>query len=70
VCRFEKMGPKVGGRWAAQRLGELFELGFVSIGRFTGSDRVSFSYVTENLQSLIDAGAVAVVGRDITAWLS
>lgn len=54
------------GRWqvGSQRLRELFELGFASIGRFTGSDRVSFSYVTENLQSLIDAGTVAVVGRD------
>jgi len=54
------------GRWqvGSQRLRELFELGFVSIGRFSGSSRVSFSYVTENLQSLIATGTVVVVGRD------
>ena len=55
------------GRWQVgnQRLRELFEFGFVSIGRFAaGSSRVSFSYVTENLQSQIDAGTVVEVGRD------
>jgi adenine-specific DNA-methyltransferase len=54
------------GRWqvGSQRLRELFDLGFASIGKFTGSERVSFSYVTENLQSQIAAGVVAVVGRD------
>lgn len=54
------------GRWqvGCHRLRELFNLGFVSIGRFNGTDRVSFSYVTENLQSQLEEGSILIRGRD------
>ena len=41
-----------------------FDNGFASIGRFTGTDRVSFSYVTENVMSQIRSGEIEVVGRN------
>jgi adenine-specific DNA-methyltransferase len=54
------------GRWqvGAGRLRELFDLGYASIGKFRGSDRVSFSYVTENVQAEIANGSITVTGRD------
>lgn len=54
------------GRWQVgnQRLRELFDGGYASRGRFTGSDRVSFSYVTDNLFQQIESGQLAVTGRD------
>lgn len=53
------------GRWQVgnQRLRHLFKNGFASIGRFNGSNRVSFSYVTDNILDLIDSGEVVVTGR-------
>jgi adenine-specific DNA-methyltransferase len=54
------------GRWQVgnQKLRKLFKTGFASIGRFNGSDRVSFSYVTDNVFELIESGEVTVSGRD------
>ena len=54
------------GRWQVsnQRLRDLFEGGFASIGRFNGSDRVSFSYVTDNVFDLIESGEIVIQGRD------
>ncbi len=54
------------GRWQVsnQRLRDLFEGGFASIGRFNGSDRVSFSYVTDNVFDLIESGEIVIKGRD------
>lgn len=54
------------GRWQVgnQRLRELFDGGYVSRGRFTGTDRVSFSYVTDNLFQQIESGEIVVSGRD------
>lgn len=54
------------GRWQVghHRLRELFEQGFVSIGRFNGGDRVSFSYVTDKLFEQIDAGEIEITGKD------
>jgi adenine-specific DNA-methyltransferase len=47
-----------------ERLRDLFSKGYASIGRFNGSDRVSFRYVTDNLFSLIESGEIVVTGRD------
>src|SRR5204863_2860745 len=47
-----------------KRLRELFDGGYASRGRFTGSDRVSFSYVTDNLLQQIESGQIAVSGHD------
>ena len=54
------------GRWQVgnQRLRDLFRDGFVSIGRFNGGSRVSFSYVTDNVLDLIKSGEVVITGRD------
>ncbi|AYH20408.1 site-specific DNA-methyltransferase [Pectobacterium parmentieri] len=54
------------GRWQVgnKRLRYLFDGGFASIGRFNGSNRVSFSYVTDNVLDLIESGKVAITGRD------
>lgn len=54
------------GRWQVgnQKLRDLFKDGFASIGRFNGSDRVSFSYVTDNVFDLIKSGEVVITGRD------
>jgi adenine-specific DNA-methyltransferase len=54
------------GRWQVGnlRLRELFERGYASVGRFTGSGRVSFSYVTDNISDQIESGEVIVAGRD------
>ena len=54
------------GRWQVgnQRLRDLFDGGFASIGRFNGGDRVSFSYVTDNVFDLIESGEVVIQGRD------
>lgn len=54
------------GRWQVgnKRLRELFEGGYASIGRFNGSNKVSFSYVTDNLFEQIEAGEILVTGRN------
>lgn len=54
------------GRWQVgnERLRELFKFGYASVGRFNGSDRVSFSYVTENLIAQIESGDIVVSSRD------
>lgn len=54
------------GRWqvGATRLRDLFSRGFASVGRFNGSDRVSFSYVSENVLEQIESGDIEVVSRD------
>jgi adenine-specific DNA-methyltransferase len=54
------------GRWQVgnQKLRDLFKNGFASIGRFNGSDRVSFSYVTDNVFDLIESGEVVISGCD------
>jgi len=54
------------GRWqvGATRLRELFATGLASIGRFNGTDRVSFSYVTENVLAQIESGVIVLTGRD------
>ncbi len=54
------------GRWQVgnQRLRDLFKDGYASIGRFNGSDRVSFSYVTDNVFDLIESGEVVIAERD------
>ncbi len=54
------------GRWQVgnERLRILLSQGYASIGRFSGSDRVSFSYVTDNLFSQIETGEIVETGRD------
>ncbi|HAV9475458.1 TPA: site-specific DNA-methyltransferase [Escherichia coli] len=54
------------GRWQVgnKRLRYLFDGGFASIGRFNGSNRVSFSYVTDNVFDLIESGKIVITGRD------
>tara|TARA_R110002126_G_scaffold213048_4_gene359592 strand:+ start:12487 stop:14646 length:2160 start_codon:yes stop_codon:yes gene_type:complete len=54
------------GRWQVghDRLRELFENGFAYVGRFNGTDRVSFSYVTENILNQIIEGKIVNHGKD------
>lgn len=54
------------GRWQVGfgTLRDLFSRGYASVGKFHGTDRVSFSYVTENVQSQIEIGGIEVVERD------
>lgn len=54
------------GRWQVgnQKLRDLFKDGFACIGRFNGSDRVSFSYVTDNVFDLIESGEIVITGRN------
>lgn len=54
------------GRWQVgnQRLRDLFGGGFASIGRFNGSDRVSFSYVTDNVFDQIESGEIVIQERN------
>lgn len=54
------------GRWQVgnERLRDLFQMGYASVGRFNGSDRVSFSYVTENLIEQLESGEIVVSSRD------
>lgn len=54
------------GRWQVgyKRLLHLFELGYASVGRFNGTDRVSFSYVTDNIVNQVETGEIVVSGRD------
>ncbi len=54
------------GRWqvGATRLRDLFSRGFASVGRFNGGDRVSFSYVSENVLDQIESGDIEVVSHD------
>ncbi|MEH6540090.1 site-specific DNA-methyltransferase [Halopseudomonas sp.] len=54
------------GRWQVsnERLKELFDDGYAYIGRFIGTDRVSFSYVTENLFKQIEAGQIVIRERN------
>lgn len=54
------------GRWmvGSDTLRGLLRTGYAYPGRFNGSERVSFSYVTENVFKQIAAGVVAEIGRD------
>ena len=54
------------GRWQVGnvRLRELFGKGYASVGRFNGGDRVSFSYLTDNIIEQIDTGAISIINRD------
>lgn len=54
------------GRWQVgyKRLKELFDMGYASIGRFQGHDRVSFSYLTDNVINQIEAGVISILGRN------
>lgn len=54
------------GRWQVgnKRLKELFDKGHASIGRFNGTNKVSFSYVTDNLFDQIESGEIIITGRD------
>lgn len=54
------------GRWTVgnDTLRQHFADGLASIGRFTGTDRVSFSYVTEKIQNEIHSGSIQIVGKD------
>lgn len=54
------------GRWQVgyKRLKELFDMGYASIGRFQGHDRVSFSYLTDNVINQVEAGIISILGRN------
>lgn len=54
------------GRWQVshKRLAELFANGHAYIGKFSGGDRVSFSYLTENILGQIESGQIVVVGTN------
>ncbi|WP_428242955.1 site-specific DNA-methyltransferase [Gynuella sp.] len=54
------------GRWQVghSRLRELFDKGYASVGKFNGGDRVSFSYLTDNIIEQINTGAISIIERD------
>lgn len=55
------------GRWQVghERLRDLFTNGNASVGKYNKkTGRVSFKYVTDNLQKQIDAGEIVVTGRN------
>ena len=54
------------GRWMVgnDTLRGLFANGYAYPGRFNGTDRLSFSYVTENVFQQIRTGTIIEIGRD------
>lgn len=54
------------GRWQVgyKRFKELFDKGYASIGKFNGHERVSFSYLTDNVINQIESGIISILGRN------
>ncbi|QQD18723.1 site-specific DNA-methyltransferase [Spongiibacter nanhainus] len=60
------------GRWQVgnQRLSELFNMGYASIGKLSPSGRASIKYVTDNLLNQIKNGSIRVTRKNKTEAVS